>query len=228
MQLSNIIGLPVFSIYECQSVGYVLNVVLNHKLNKISHIIISDEDNETIYTINIYNIYKITSECLLIRNNTKLSVNQIKENSVMNNIILTIDGQKDYVKDVLIDQNYNIKSIQGQKLNFGFLDVLCKQNNIILLKPNNPQIKRKNFRPRLKKVNIPKTDAHPVSILDNISRPTLIKVNNTAQTIGKHLSANLYSHQNEILAAKGSVVTQSTINIARQFGVLNQLIALAK
>lgn len=227
MQLSNIIGLPVYSIYECERVGYVLNIILGHKFNKICHLIISDEENEAIYTVNMRNIYKINDECILIRNKTKLSVNSVQSNNIINNTVITLEGKKDVVQDVLLDQGFNVEKIECQKTSFGCNDILCNANNILILKNNNTNIKRKNFRPRPKKINVTSV-SQPVSILDNITRPTPLKVNSSGNIIGKHLSNNLYSHQNEILATKGSLINQNTINLARQFGVVNQLIALAK
>ncbi|MBQ7602533.1 MAG: hypothetical protein IJU58_00060 [Clostridia bacterium] len=229
MQLSNIIGLPVYSIYECEYVGYVLKGIFNHSLSKINNLVVEDDENEIDYTINIRNIYKINNDCILIRNKTKLNVSSTQDNSIINNTILTLEGQKDVVKDVLLDDNFCVLSIQGKKLSFNHTDILCKQNDIIMLKSNNQNIKRKNFRPRLKHIpNVKEQTTQPVSILDNIAHPTPIKANNVVNIIGKHLSDNLYSRQNEILAVKNSVITQSTINIARQFNVFNQLIALAK
>lgn len=229
MQLSNIIGLPVYSIYECEYVGYVLTGIFNRSLSKVNNFVIVDDENEFDYTINIRNIYKINNDCILIRNKTKLNVSSTQDNSIINNTILTLDGQKDVTKDVLLDDNFCVLSIQGKKFSFNYTDILYKQNDIIILKSDNPNIKRKNFRPRQRHITaVNKQPAQPVSILDNIARPTPIKANNVVNIIGKRLSDNLYSRQNEILAVKNSVITQSIVNTARQFNVFSQLIALAK
>ena len=229
MQLSNIIGLPVFSIYDCQNVGYVLDVVYTRNLNKIAYFVVSDDDNEVIYTINIRSIYKISNECVLIKNNTKLNVSTLEPNNIVGHTILSLDGQKDSVKDVCLDENYCVQSIQGQKITFGCQDILYRQNKIVILKDSAGLLKRKNFAPRIRNVpSAPQNATQSVSILNSISQPIQVRVNSTNSVIGKHLTQNLYSRQNEVLATKDSTITQSTVNIARQFGVLNQLIALAK
>lgn len=226
MQYTNLIGLPVFSIYECESVGYVLNAVFNKHLTKITHLVIADDDNEVLYIINIRNIYKLNNDCLLIKNNTKLSVNNFETCEVINNTIIDLTKGKDVVKDITLSQDFKIESIDGKNNSFKPAQILYKNNNIILLDSNNI-FKRKNFKPRKAKIKLEHLNT-PVSILQNIGMPTTMRANNLNNIIGKRLSDNLYSRQNEILATKNTTITTNTINIAKQFNVVSSLLSLAK
>lgn len=227
MQFTNIIGLPVFSIYECNNVGYIINAIFNKNMTKIKYLIVADDENEVLYIINIRNIYKLNNDCLLIKNNTKLSVNSFETYNIINNTVLDLTKGKDVVKDLTINNNFEIESIDGKNSNFKPEQIIYKNNNIILIDSNN-QLKRKNFRPRKNKIKTQTTTNQTVSILQSIGMPTPVRVNNLNNIIGKKLADNLYSRQNEILATKNSLITNNTINIAKQFNVVTNLLSLAK
>ncbi len=229
MQYTQIIGSKVFSVYECQNTGYVLGATFNQKLNRLTNLIIADDETETTYCLSIRNIYKINNNCVLIKNLTKLAVGNTESQPIINNEIVDISGSTDKVKDVTINQNFEIESIVGEKATIKPQDVVCAKNGILLVNTSEQKLSRKSFRPRTKNLTkIETAPAQTVNILEDITKPTPIRMNNLNNIIGKRLSENLFSRQNEILAYKNTVITQNTINIARQFNVLNNLLMLAK
>ncbi len=229
MQYTQIIGSKVFSIYECKNVGYVLGGTFNLKLNKLTNLIVADDDNETTYCLSIRNIYTINNNCVLIKNLTKLVVSDTESQPIINMDIVDITGKTDTVKDITIDENFNLTTIFGANLTFDPKDIVYTKNNILLVNTSSQKISHKNFRPRTKKLTTLITSpAQNVNILQDLTKPTPVRVNNLNTIMGKKLADNLYSRQNEILAYKNTIITQNTINIARQFNVLNNLLILAK
>lgn len=228
MQLTNLIGSNVYSVYECEKVGFVVAVSFNKHLNKLENIFVANDENDESFTVNVRNIYRINGNTVLIKNNTKLAITSTPTNNLINQSILNFNGAEDVVKEVELDENFNVTSILGNHIKLSPENVICNKNNIILCNTTEEKFSRRTFRPRSKinKQNVNKEQS--VKILENeISKPTHITGNNAMLLLGKHLTQSLYDNGN-VVAYKNSIVTHNTVEMCKQLNILDKLSELVK
>ena len=100
MQLTNLIGSNVYSVYDCAKMGFVVAVSFNKHLNKLENLFVANDEEDAILTLNVKNIYKTNKNTILIRNNTKLAITPQSPQSLINQTLVNIDGFEDVVNNV--------------------------------------------------------------------------------------------------------------------------------
>ena len=80
-KISDIISMPIISLYEGEYIGIVYNVMFDYRLKKCNYAIILDEKENINYAIKFKDIYKIGNQCIYIKNKTCLNLesNCLKE-----------------------------------------------------------------------------------------------------------------------------------------------------
>ena len=151
-KISNIISLPVISIYEGNLLGYIHNVIFDYKLKKCKYACIFNENENIMNAISFDNIYSIGKDCLFIKNNSVLELKENCDNEFFNGKnpinfkIYTLQGEcLGEVTDIEIDKNYNIKSIllnNGQVIKHS---AIINIGNTILVSNNKFQLSK--FQP---------------------------------------------------------------------------------
>ena len=230
MKLSELIGTKVYSIFDCVEVGYVLGACFNKKYNKIVNLVIANDDEEQNYVLNTKNIYANNKDCVLIKNLTKVFVSELEPETLLHNTLLDVSGECTKIGEVILTKNLEVEKLVGQNFEITPLNLLFKNKNILLCNKNNSEIKRKNFRPRTKKLNLETTNySQSVKILENsITKPKTIVASNPQSVVGKRLIENLVSNNQQILAYKNSIITYNTLDIAKEFDIIDKLLKLAK
>ena len=105
---TQIIGMPVISVYSCELVGTVINMQISSKKNKIANLIISSAEDDITYLLPVKKVYAVEA-CVLIRNKQVLSVtSELIVPSMINLQTFGLSG-KDYgkIKELVLDEKRN-------------------------------------------------------------------------------------------------------------------------
>ena len=229
MQLTEIIGTKVYSIYDCTLIGFVLGMNFDNKMTKIKTIIIANDEEEIEYTLNTKNIFCLGENCILVKNLGKVEVTTSESQKIVNQTIVDLSGQIDVVKNVIFNDKFEVEQLVGSSFNILPSQIMLFKNNMLLTNKNSLDFKRKQFKPRTVINKIPVNENKTVGILESgILKPQTIVGNNLVNIVGKRLSNNLFSKQNQILAYKNSIITYNLIDLAKQFDVVDSLLDLVK
>lgn len=229
MELTKIVGTKVYSLFDCIEAGYVLGVIFNKKYSKITNLIVANDEDEAIYALNIKNIFKINKNCILIRNLTKLSVTADQSQNILKNTLLDVDGQSDTVNEIILSDNFEVLKLVGKELSIAPQNILYAKNHVIVCNTKNLNFRRKNFRPRTKRIDKLEPQTQTVVVLEEqIAKPKIIVANNLNNYVGKRIKENLYSNDNQVVAYKNSIITYNTVDLAKQLDIVEKLVELAK
>ena len=114
MQLSEILSKPVLSLYDGTNEGFVINACFNSDLKKLKYLLVSgteQEDQETIYIIDVNNIFKIGQDAVMIKNNASLELATNLDglyipNNPINSNAYTVDGNSlGSIKDITLSES---------------------------------------------------------------------------------------------------------------------------
>lgn len=241
-KISEILSKPVISLYEGAVEGIIKNFTFDKKLKKITHFIVFDaEENADDQVITSNNIFAIGENALVIKNATCLEPltnfePQLKINNPINLQVYTTQGKCiGKVTDVIIEKNFAVKSflISNDK-EIDIKEIISLSKNAILVQDENVKINRTKLTNH-KRPKLIKTDS-PITILRNDSlAPILPQIPNTPTTlptkvtssvnflVGRVVTQNLYSQSKELIAKKGSLISQKTIDNARKNGKIKEL-----
>lgn len=240
--LSEIIGKSIISLYEGKVLGTINKVTFEKKLKKITNFIFFEAENdEEEFVIHSNSIFAVGENALVIKNTSAVEPlsnlePQITLCSPINLQVFTTQGVcLGKVRDVSVDATFNVCSIvisNGETLSAQ--EVVSFSDNAILIQDENVKINTSKFskqnRPKLIKTET------PVTILraDTIS-PILSQLQNTIATlptkvtssvnflVGRVVTQNLYSQSRELIAKKGSLISQKTIENAKKNGKIKEL-----
>ena len=229
-KISNIISMPVISLYESKHIGIIYNITLDYKQKKCKYACILNEEDNILSIVDFNDIYKIGKDCVFIKNTTVMNLkdNFDKELEVCDNPInfkiYNINGN--YIGnliDIEINNKYEITSIiidNGQTIK---KDNIVNIGNIVLISDNTVKISK--FKPIIKEIPINTINFNDkVLILNN----TKEKNNNKIITdfrflVGRILSKDVVALNGEIIARHGSIVTKDVVNKASYYGKLVEI-----
>lgn len=249
-KISELISLPVITIYESKQLGLISNILFDYKQKKCKYAVILNDDDNIKNIIKITDIFKIGKECVFLKNKTQiqLETNCLKElESLQNPINLpcyNLDGE--YIgtcTDIIINDNFYIEELtlsSGKQIK---AEIIFNIGEILLI--NNKKISINQFKPRLtiEKNNITKNtnNEQNVIILENISneekldnkidilQTSKIETQNTKIItdyrflIGRILNKDIIAFNGEILAKQGSTINKDIVNKASNYGKLVEI-----
>lgn len=237
-KLSNIVGKPIISLYNGQIEGIITNAIFDKKLQKVKYFLIINETNDETLELNstllTKDIYHIGQDAIVIKNNsyimysnlsdeTKLSINPI------NCDIFTTLGEKiGVVKDVIFDEHFNVINLELADNNtISIKNIANYSNELIIMQDETKSINISKFgykKPKIQNTN------EVVKILrkDNqlSTHPTTLPQKITIRTdlmIGRTINENIYSQSKEIIAKKGTIISQKIIDNAKKYGKIKEL-----
>ena len=108
MNLKNLIGKKIYSIYEGEAIGTIMDICFNDSFSKISSFVVFDNDEDE-YSLPISSIMSMC-DCVMIKNKTKLCELTFYNN--LSSICKEVfdDGAKSLgiINDATFDENGNI------------------------------------------------------------------------------------------------------------------------
>jgi len=221
MNYKNLIGQKVISIYDGKIDSYVIDAVFKDN-RKLSKFIIADIENENQKILEIKNIFHLGSDGILISNVNKLIIAEYdySKNLYMNKEIFDIEGNDlGKVTDIQLSQKLEIENFITTKGNFEPNQII-NINSIIIINTAQTKYKKCSFAPK-RSVITQATATQPVTI--NTTKIPLRVISSHNSLIGKKLFKDLTNSNKVVLAHKNGTVTVSTLNLARQHNLLNEL-----
>lgn len=222
MTFSDIVGLKIISVYDKKILGYVVDALYSQKAQKITDIIVSDSLEETTKILNTRNILSINKDFILIANSTVLTLSQTQKpkcGNIVNKILICITGESfGKVKQINIDEKFNIKSIESDNKLFTVKDIYGVGDIVLIKDPT--KSRQRSFAP---KTNIEKPEKAQTQIVTvEPITPLAVKVQPNG-LIGKRLKRDFIVLGNRILARKNTAITNDLILTAKRLNVLHEL-----
>lgn len=237
INVSQLISLPLISIYDGQILGIIKNVKFNPKTNKATYAEILCEEEDSNKVLNLKNVYKFGENTVLIKNKEILELFEEKElelTTLYNPItcpIFSIDGKFiGSVNDIELNKNLEINKIKiCNDQEFQKHQILNFSNNCLILNCEDKKHKLCNFKS--------KQNISSFKIENKVEIQTLTNNNQESQTntkphrvitdyrflLNRNIIKNIYSPNGELIAKENSKVTAKIIETARSCGKLIEL-----
>lgn len=242
-KVSELISKYVISLFNGSLEGVVENVLFDNTSNKAKYLVVFNETNDLTYLLPTNKIYQIGKDAVSIKNNGCLSLVESKElelselNNPINSTAFLIEGNLlGVVKDVIMDKQYNIKSLQINDQEIELKNIASFSYKTTLINYDS-KVNIKKFYER-KKVEDNQQDTRIVNILKigennndintsfaqtNISIAPNRAITNYAFLINRRVAKNIMSQNGSLIIKQNSRINTDTINIARQNGKLKEL-----
>lgn len=235
-KISNIISMPIISIYESEYFGIVYNVMIDCKYKKIKYICILNENDNIPRIVSVDDIYKIGNDCIFIKNKecVSLQINYEHElqkySNPINLIAYDLEGKYlGIVNDANIDNKNKIEEFIINSKNYKITDILNIGNSALLV--NNKKFDIRKFKPK-QSIKIP--DNTQKVLMQNIPNTLQENINHTEQSnyklitdfrflTGRKLTKDILAINGEVIAKTGTTITKELINKASFYGKLVEL-----
>lgn len=232
-KISDLISMPVISMYEGNYVGIIYNIHFDCKQKKCKYITILNEVENISKCIKINDIYKIGKECIFIKNEECLELQSNNDNELIDYInpinmkVYSLNGELiGNSIDVTLNKYYQIDELQlnnGKTIKSSEIFNIGK--NIILTQNNHTNISKFKPKTKIKTSHCKKDDK--VVILNTPQETSLQQEiqNNKIITdfrflIGREIIKDIIALNGEIIAKTGNIVSKDIVNKASSYGKL--------
>lgn len=241
-KISNIISMPVISIYEGEFQGIIYNIMFDFKNKKCKYLCILNEEEGIQKVLKLSDIYLVGDECIFIKNNSVLELECIYNMDMINSTPLNskcynMNGKMIGTSiDILLDKKFNLQSIilnNGESINSN--QIVNMSNSIIL--SNQSPINISKFKPK-QKTYIDNIAENKVVLLSPTKKTNIIqeKTNNTQNKIitdfgfliGRKLNKDITAINGEIIAKNGNTITKEIVHKASFYGKLAEITRYSK
>lgn len=238
-KVSDIISMPVISIYESELQGIVYNLMLDFKQKKCKYLCVLNENDEIQKVLNIKDIFKIGDECIFIKNNNSLELEctyPLKSHyfNPLNLQVFNMKGQQlGHCSNILLDDKLNIVSIiLNNNVEITIKKVVNIGKSIILVNDSIVNISRFKPAKTTYAYNNLKDKDNRVTILTNqkiTSRQHLPDLNsnkvitNGSFLLDRTITKDVIATNGEIIAKCGTKLSKEIIYRASSYGKLIEL-----
>lgn len=173
-KFTEIIGAKVFSAYNTEYIGVVLNIQMNSHFTRAKNLVISGNDDETIYLLPFQKIFAIDS-IVLIRNKTALSVvpDGIRD-SILNAQCITLSGlDAGRITEIEFDDKFYIQKIITETASFSSKQLIKCESGAALFNDTQKVYTHSRFAPH---VEMPTTSSDITVQALNEPQPPLSSV----------------------------------------------------
>lgn len=235
-KISNIISMPIISIFESEYYGIVYNVMIDCKYKKIKYICILNENDNIPRIISIDNIYKIGSDCIFIKNKecVSLQVSYEKELENYSNPInlIAYDFEGKYlgiVNDAVCNNKNKIEEFIINNKGYKIEEIFNVGGSAILV--NNKKVDIKKFKPK-QTIKMPVINEKIITLSsstaikkENVQEDTTVNkiITDFRFLTGRKLSKDVVAINGEVIAKNGSTITKDIINKASFYGKLVEI-----
>jgi len=245
-KVSEIISIPVISIFESELQGIVFNMLFDSRSKKCRFACILNEEESIEKSLDIIDIYQIGKDCIFVKNRTALELlsNHDCQHSeyipLLNNQVYGLDGKLlGTVSDIELDDKFIIKNlILNNNTKITNKDIINIGKTIIIT--DNKSININKFKPRLKicdnQQNLNKKDIVLLKNIDEkipqnevVAKPTNNKITTNETFLkGRILTKDILTINGELIAKNQSIITSETISKASMYGRLIELARYSK
>lgn len=234
-KISNIISMPVISIYESEYFGIVYNVMIDTKCKKIKYICILNENDNIPRIISINDVYKIGNDCIFIKNKDSISLQMNHDHELKNYSnpinLLAYDFEGKYlgiVNDAICNNKNKLEEFIINNESYKISEIFNIGNSAILV--YNQKIDIKKFKPK-SKINVTNLCEKVVALNTPIQKEKIINEEIISNKIitdfrfltGRILSKDVIALNGEIIAKAGTTINKEIINKASFYGKLVEI-----
>lgn len=223
---------PIVTLYECNECGIVENFFISSKF-KCKFI---ETSNNVSYVLDTNKIKSFKEDSVIISNKSVLKLKETlalqlsKYFKPLKSKVYTLDGKYlGIVTDIILEGNFDLESLvleEGTKINKS--QIFNLSEDLILVNQSSKIRKKSSFKP--KKVQITKvnnydisTDIKKIKIQSETPNP-LPKTTYSKILLNRVVTKNIININGEIIAKANTKISLETINKARLFGKLYELI----
>lgn len=234
-KISNIISMPIISIYESEYFGIVYNVMIDSKYKKIKYICILNENDNIPRLVSINDVYKIGNDCIFIKNKECVTLEINHENELKNYSnpinLIAYDYEGKYlgiVNDAICNSKHKIEEFIINNKSYNINDIFNIGNSAILI--YNKKIDVKKFKPK-QKIQISPICEKVITLSTPSVKATPIEEENKVNKIitdfrfltGRKLNKDVIAINGEMIAKSGTIINKDTITKASFFGKLVEI-----
>jgi len=230
-KISDIISMPIISIFESEYLGIIYNVLIDNRCKKIKYMCILNEDDNIPRLIHIDHIYKIGSDVIFIKNKSELSLQincDYEIEGCTNPINLSaydFNGKKlGIVSDGVFNNKGKLEEFIIDNKSYKTTDILNVGSSAILV--NNKKIDIKKFKPS-QNISPAPVDEKVVSLQTQIPQKEECLTNKIITDfrflMGRKLNKDIMALNGEMIARNGSIITKDLINKASSYGKLVEI-----
>ena len=229
MLISQLIGKPVISIYDGETVGTVIRVNINKRYKKLENLVIFNDDLDEDYAVNVNNIYSL-NDVILIKNKDEINLSKAIETNLQTKVpfnckVVMLDGSnRGKLVDIAIDENYNIVELYTEDDKYSVDNILNIGKDILLLSTTKTFLYK--FKPNVTIIKNTKTEQEvtilkkaPYQIMDQNQfmqedqQPK--KISTSADfLIGRKLQSTILDDKGNIIVKKNAIINKEIIEKA--------------
>lgn len=227
-----LLGKPVISIYNGNLQGYVKNVLVDKKFEKILWLEIFDDESQDEKLVDMKSVFSLNNDAVMTKNDENTYIYNTINANCINPIgfkVYCLNGKYDSkIADLFFDEKLKINSILLQNGSTLLTKNIFNIGDNIVIK-SEQNVKLSNFKPKAKiriennvvDQKIEAMDSKNVSTIK--AHPNKILTAGYEFLIGRKVGQNIYSETKQLLIKKNSKITGQIIDIASQNGKLKEL-----
>lgn len=241
MKISNILNMPVLSVYEGELIGQVSKLYFDKKLKKVSHFIITSEEGIN-YCLLPKNIYKHGKNAITIKNSTVLTLDFSEDLTdylpqPLEYKTYTIQGEYlGKIASVSLDEKYNVSEIDldNEKILDHKYLASCGKNTIIVYDENTTVDISKFKRllaPKLFKTKQETAVSTQPVVTETNSEIADVKTdikNNPKFLLGRLSTKDIMLDEDKLLIKANSTITARTISLAYSNNKIKELLIYSR
>lgn len=235
-KISDIISMPIISIYESEYFGIVYNILIDCKYKKIKYLCILNEKDNIPKILNVKDIYKIGNDCIFIKNKECITLQSNYEqeiNKYSNPLnLLSYDFEGKYlgiINDGIFDEKYKLIELFINNNSFLINNIFNIGQSAIIV--NKKKIDLKKFKPKSKIIITEPTPQKVITLTSELNPIEKVKediqstkiITDFRFLIGRILSKDILAINGEVIAKNGTKITKEIINKASFYGKLVEI-----
>lgn len=232
LKVSQIISKEVISVYECESLGTIKNVLFNEHFTKVTKFVFFHDETEHESFVKLGNVFAMSQDGLLVKNATKADFYTEQDNTPIHKRIMDF-AANDYGKicDVEFDEKGNVTSIITTSGKCFLPQDIATWGNICFVKQSEQKVSIASFKP---KINLQKTDLtnqievkivamqEPTQNTTPLLPPRI--TSNFNALVGRKVSKTIFGRNNEVIIRQFGLITHHTLELAKAHNRTNELL----
>lgn len=223
--LQELISKPVISLYNCEFIGFVYNILFDKISKKIKYMLVVDEESNIEYSLKINDIVTLSedaimiknSECLTLSNSMELELEQYQNLSMKP--VYDVNGtDMGTINNVSIDDAFKIKYLHTNKNQKIDERSIAKIEKIVLC--STTKINLSKYKKRRKPT--------PTNTLVEIQAPQPKLPNkaiiNENMLLNRMVYNNIYDEHKKVIIKANTIINNYVIELAKKYGKMKELI----
>lgn len=225
-KFSEIISLPVYSIFDRKKIGNIENILLNK--NHVKYYVVYDEENDIKYLLHPSKIFGHSPSCITIKNLQVLLLLDSEDKNIsnytnpINSTLISTKGESyGKIRDIVIEDNTAKEIICDYIVSFNKVLSLGDKVSFVKHKDSDKMSLYAHKKPVFK-------DIKEFKVVAQNSVAPLREIVNNNMLIGRKTTQDILGLNNEIIVKSGSIINSKILNKVKYSGKLKELTLYSK